>query len=59
MSRMITSGASNPNGAGLPMLSLRIRCPSASNRAACACTGPRISYRTFWSFDDCSSWRCG
>ena len=35
MSRMITSGASKPNGAGLPMFSLRIRWPSASSRAAC------------------------
>ncbi|SKX64552.1 Uncharacterised protein [Mycobacteroides abscessus subsp. abscessus] len=43
MSRMITSGASKPNSAGLPMFSFMIRWPSASSRAACACTGPRIS----------------
>ena len=39
MSRMITSGASKPNGAGLPMFSLRMRWPSASSREACWCTG--------------------
>ena len=50
MSATIASGASKPNGAGLPMLSLRIRWPSASSRWASTRIGPRTSYRTLWSF---------
>src|SRR3954469_24489992 len=46
MSATIASGASNPNGAGLPMLSLRILCPSASSRCASVRIGPRTSYLT-------------
>src|SRR3954452_1545858 len=46
MSATIASGASKPNGAGLPMLSLRILCPSASSRCASTRIGPRTSYRT-------------
>ena len=49
MSATIASGASKPNGAGLPMFSLRILCPSASSRWASTRIGPRTSYRTCWS----------
>src|SRR5215204_3782895 len=50
----ISAGASKPKGCGLPMLSLRMRCPSASRAAARALTGPRMSYRTSLNFSD---WR--
>src|SRR3954452_6272553 len=53
MSTRISSGASNPNGAGLPMLSLTMRRPSSSSRFASSSTGPRMSYRTFSSLRDC------
>ena len=59
MSATIASGASNPNGAGLPMLSLRIRWPSASSRCASTRIGPRTSYRTWWSLRLCRIWRIG
>src|SRR6478735_1887600 len=53
MSTRMASGASNPNGAGLPMFSLRIRWPSASICWAACRIGPRMSYRTLLSFVDC------
>jgi len=40
---VIELGASNPNGLGLPMFSLRIRWPSSSMRRASSSTGPRMS----------------
>src|SRR6195952_3246455 len=50
MSATMASGASKPNGAGLPMLSLRILWPSASSRWASTRIGPRTSLRTCCSF---------
>ena len=49
------SGAISPNGAVLPMLSLRIRCPSASSWRARRSTGPRMSYRTLFSLLACGT----
>ena len=43
MSSRISGGHSKPNGAGLPVFSLRMRCPAASSRIASSSTGPRIS----------------
>ena len=43
MSRMITSGASKPKTAGLPVLSFRMVWPSRSIFSAVAVTGPRMS----------------
>ena len=45
----------SPNGAVLPMLSLRIRCPSASSCLARRSTGPRMSYRTLFSLLACGT----
>lgn len=42
-SSRISGGASNPKAAGLPVFSLRMRCPAASRRIASSRTGPRIS----------------
>src|SRR5689334_19408597 len=54
-SAMIASGAFSPHGAGLPRLSLRMRCPAASSSWARRSTGPRMSYRTFLSLFACAT----
>ncbi len=43
MSWMISSGASKPKSAGLPVLRRRTLWPASSNALACSITGPRIS----------------
>src|SRR5688500_14838233 len=55
MSATIGSGVLSPHGAGLPRLSLRMRCPAASSSWARRSTGPRMSYRTFLSLLACST----
>src|SRR5437763_1841390 len=57
MSATSSSGASKPNGAGLPRFSRRIRWPSASSRIASARTGPRTSETTWASLSEWGS--CG
>ena len=59
MSKTTSSGARKPNVAGLPMLSLRMRAPSSSIRAASSTTGPRTSYRTLSSLSDFLNCRMG
>lgn len=43
MSWTISSGASKPNSAGLPVLSRSTLWPASSRALACSMTGPRIS----------------
>ena len=52
MSNTISSGARKSNGAGLPMLSFRMRAPASSMRSASSTTGPRTSYSTLSSLVD-------
>ncbi len=40
---IMSSGALNPNGAGLPILSFRISWPFFSNASAFSRMGPRMS----------------
>src|ERR1022692_2952012 len=56
-SRSTASGASIPKAAGLPRLSLRMWCQSASSCLARRSTGPRMSYRTFCSLLACDTMR--
>ena len=59
MSKTTSSGARKPKGAGLPILSLRMRAPSSSMRAASSTTGPRTSYKTLSSLLDFLNVRMG
>lgn len=43
MSWVISSGASKPKRAGLPVFRRSTLCPASSSASACAITGPRIS----------------
>src|SRR5665647_526253 len=52
MSCWTSSGASNPNTARLPMLSLMSFCPSSSICLAASMIGPRMSYSTLASLAD-------